>query len=419
MPLNAARVRSAFACLVGEWSLLLLQQPEYLAVGLVYDFGLQRGEVYLCGLLGVVSHAFTYYGERYAFVAGYACPRMAGAVHGEWLMKPQSFAYLLQMAVDEEEGVAVLPDGVAGGVFDYREHVGRACVGRVCLYDLLHAGFPLYGELAVGLFPAVEECVAFEVFLLQVGYVDKGHAACVEAEQEHVAGKALGCVVAAVHCLELLYGSQGDGALGGLLAGGGYAPEGFLVGDEPVFNGAVVDGAQVFHVEGYGVGREVALPQVAFVGFYQLGVYGVEVYVVAVGEAAEAVHGGAVCLAGAVLPLCAVACCHLCHVAEEGVPGGVLVVLGYDGVDAAGGTGLCEALGYAFQAAGVVAHCSFYGAAVFGAGGRLGLGKCLVRGVPFVGHDGEWGGYVPCGFVVCDSVVEPAFFPLGGRRRKV
>ena len=137
---------------------------------------------------------------------------------------------------------------------------------------------------------AVGEEAVGQVGLLEVGHVDEGHAAGVEAEEEHVAGiveEGMGGEIELFHSGDVLYG---DGALNGTVDPGvDVAERVFLFGDA-FLDGAVVDGTEAAHVGGDGVHGYAAGLEVGLVFGYGVGVDVLDADVASVAETAETVE---------------------------------------------------------------------------------------------------------------------------------
>lgn len=222
-------------------------------------------------------------------VPGNAGPGMTCHIGGERHVEPQTGAQLLEAEVDLMGGAEILVAVVARDVADDGEQVGS--VGRVVLVDnVLHGALPPDGQELAGLVAVVGKETAAQVFLLQVGHVDKRHATGVEAEHEEVAGIVETGIETEVQVADAADDLQGDGTLDRAVDAGIDTAEGIALDCQAVFDGTVVDGAQVAHVVGRGVGTDALAAQVAFVGRHEVGVYLVQRHVDIVAETHEAVE---------------------------------------------------------------------------------------------------------------------------------
>ena len=228
---------------------------------------------------------------------------MAGHVHGERDGQLQGFANLLQVPVDAPDGGLVFHPAALPVGGEYGQQVGRVRMG-ILVHHLLHAAFPADAEQLAGLAPAVTEDAVLQVGLQQVGHVDEGHAAGVEAEEEHVAGIVTAGQVGQVQFLDLLEMAEGDRPLHRLSHAGVDAGERVVLLDGTPFHGPVVGGPQDAHVEGNGVHGHAVRFQVGFVCLQQFGSEVAYQDLTPVAETHEAVQGRAVGLARACLSQC-------------------------------------------------------------------------------------------------------------------
>ena len=126
-----------------EFSLPALgYRSEYLLVGTIHKGVLERLQIDACRAFGSMSHRFADRCHRYILALGDTGPRVACHVGGEFGGKPQLFAQLFQMMVDEVDLVLVLPRLVLSGTCDDGNQVGGTFV-FVFIGHLLHTGFPM------------------------------------------------------------------------------------------------------------------------------------------------------------------------------------------------------------------------------------------------------------------------------------
>jgi len=145
----------------------------------VYSVGIEGAEVDVCGALGVVAHALADDVDGYVERPCYAGPRVAGYVHGEWLLYAGFLSDGLQHDVDQPLAFAVLPSLAAVAALDDGQQV-VGIVRGVPVDDVLHLLFPAYGELLSGLSPPVGQYAVAQVAGFEVCHVDEGHASGVE-----------------------------------------------------------------------------------------------------------------------------------------------------------------------------------------------------------------------------------------------
>lgn len=165
-----------------DWS----YRTDYLAVGIVNNRGVERGEIDACGAFGVVTHCLADGGYGDVAALGDACPAMPGDVGCERNGASCHVADGAQVAVYQVDGVQVLPPLALARRCDYGQKVRRVGV-LVSVYNILHGLFPLDVEPLAGLLTAVGKHAVAEVGFLQAGHIDKWHTARVEAEHEEVA----------------------------------------------------------------------------------------------------------------------------------------------------------------------------------------------------------------------------------------
>ena len=172
---------------------LLCYGIEYLLDGTVDKGVLERLQIDACCAFCGVTNRFADGCHRHVLTLGDACPRVACHVGGEFGGKPQLFAQLFQMMVDEVDLVLVLPRLVLSGTCDDGNQVGGTFV-FVFINQPLHTGFPTDSDALTWLLSSIGEEIALQVAFLQVGNVGQRHAAGIEAEQEDVTGKRNGGV---------------------------------------------------------------------------------------------------------------------------------------------------------------------------------------------------------------------------------
>ena len=299
----------------------LQERFQYFAVCSVDGDGVQRGEVDACGVLGVVSHAFADDGQWYVFASGDACPGVSADVHGEGYGQAQTVADGLQMAVDAVCGIDVLAARLHfAGRTDDGQQVGRMGV-VVAMDDFLHTFFPLDEELLTGFASAIRQHASAEVFLPQIGDVDKRHAAGVEGEEEHVAGKGECGRVGEVHLPDAPDGLERNGSLHGLVHTGIDVPEGVALHGQVLLYCAVVDGSEYSHVERSGVGPHAVAPQIGLVGLHHVGIHLVKCQVAPLAKASETAERGCIRLRSALLAQGFQLCYNLLHEGKEMVCG--------------------------------------------------------------------------------------------------
>ena len=103
--------------------LVRLYRRQYQGVGFVDGGGVEAGEIYLCGGLGVVSHAFAYDAEGDAFAFGRRSPAMARHVECQGDGDSCHLRYGFQAAVDVVAGIAVSVAFVRAGITDYKQQI--------------------------------------------------------------------------------------------------------------------------------------------------------------------------------------------------------------------------------------------------------------------------------------------------------
>ena len=246
---------------------------EYdLPVCLIDGRVVERGEIDARGALAVVPHRFADDGQRHVAALGYARPAVARDVGAERDGRFDAAADDLEARVDEVDGVEVLPSPPAARRRDDGQQIGRAGRG-VAVDDVLHGLLPLDEQLLVGLLPAIGEDAVAQVLLLEVGHVDERHPPRVEAEHEEVAGLPQRRLRRQVECLDAADDDGRDGTLGSPAYAGVDVAERCAVGGQPALHGAVVDGTQVAHIKGRGVGDHPCPPQVGLVGCHHPAVH--------------------------------------------------------------------------------------------------------------------------------------------------
>ena len=226
-------------------------------------------------------------------VPGDAGPGMTCHIGGERHVEPQTGAQLLEADVDLMGGAEILVAVVARDVADDGEQVGS--VGRVVLVDnVLHGALPPDGQELAGLVAVVGKETAAQVFLLQVGHVDKRHATGVEAEHEEVAGIVETGIETEVQVADAADDLQGNGTLDRAAHSGVDIPERIARRDQTELRRTVIGRPENPHVERCRVGEQPAGFQVGLIGHHHCRVklsYG---DVTPVAEFPETVQGGSV-----------------------------------------------------------------------------------------------------------------------------
>ena len=134
-----------------------------------------------------MAHALAYDGEGDVAVACGAGPGVACDVHGEVVLESDERHDFFQFGVDEVLRALVLRAFVGCCIADDGQEVGGWRCWVLVDYGL-HVFLPPHEHALSGLLAAVCEEAVGQVGFLEVGHVDEGHATCVEAEEEHVAG---------------------------------------------------------------------------------------------------------------------------------------------------------------------------------------------------------------------------------------
>ncbi len=328
------------------------QVTENLFIGTVYLRGVYLREVDAGGLLAVVAQSLADDRGGDVLAAGDAGPGVTRHIHGERMGQLEPLGEGGQMVVD-----AVLRPFVVASLparrLDDGQQEGGALRGIAVDY-LLHLALPLDGKLLTGLLPLVDEIAAAEVGRGEIGHVDERHAPGVEAEHEHVAGESQLGAVSEVETLQAAYLAQADGTLDGLVDAHIDMAEGVAVGDELLLDGVVVDGAEVAQIERAGVFGDADAPQVSLVELHEVGVDGVELHVMTVAEAQEAVQCGEEAFGRAVAPEAPEDGNALLHeVLQGGICGGLLIGADHIVGSKAVGSGV-QAFGHAAKALEVV-----------------------------------------------------------------
>ena len=188
---------------------------------------------------------------------------MAHDIHGERNGQAGHAPDGLQVAVDTHELVAVLPAPCIARLADEGEQIGR--VGGVPGDDGGHLGLHLDHQGLSRLLAPIDDVAVYHVALAQVGHVYETHAAGVETEEGHVAGKTecgTGLERQLPDAPDVVYA---DGALGGLVYPGVDLAKGLVVGGQPLLYGGVVGRAQVAHIERGGVAEQSPPPEIGLV----------------------------------------------------------------------------------------------------------------------------------------------------------
>ena len=145
-------------------------RSEYLLVGIVNKGVLERLQIDACRAFSGMSHRFADSCHRYILALGDTGPRVACHVGGKFGGKPQLFAQLFQMMVDEVDLVLLLPRLVLSGTCDDGNQVGGTFV-FVFIGHLLHTFLPTDINALPCFLTAVGEVIALQVTFLQVGNV--------------------------------------------------------------------------------------------------------------------------------------------------------------------------------------------------------------------------------------------------------
>lgn len=246
----------------------LSYRTDYLAVGIVNNGGVERGEIDASGAFGIVPHCLA--DGRYGDVAalGNACPAMTGDVGGKRNGASGHTADDAKVAVYQVNGVQILPTLAIAGRRYYRQKVRRAGV-LVSVDDVLHGLFPFDVKPLAGLFAAVGKHAVAEVGFLQVSHVDKRHTARVKTEHEQVTRKLQRMVKRKVEALYSADYLHCHGALDGLAYARIYVLERRAVAGQSLLHGAVVYCPEVAHVERRGVGHKALFTKPCLVFPYQ------------------------------------------------------------------------------------------------------------------------------------------------------
>lgn len=279
----------------------LSYRTDYLAVGIVNNGGVERGEIDASGAFRVVPHCFADGGYGDVAALGDACPAMTGDVGGKRNGASCHTADDAQVAVYQVDGVQILPPLALAGRGDYWQKVRREGV-LVSVGDVLHWLFPLDVKPLAGLFAAVGKHAVAEVGFLQVGHVDKRHTARVKTEHEQVTRKLQRMVKRKVEALYSADYLHGHGALDGLADTRIYVLERRAVVGQSLLHGAVVNCPKVAHIERRGVRHKALLVQPCLVFPYQFRADFIETQVAAPDtEAHQAIDSRGVCFGKAFL----------------------------------------------------------------------------------------------------------------------
>lgn len=138
---------------------------------------------------------------------------MAGPVHTETLRNIRLGSHDLQQFIHAVLDIPILvPFCTVSGMDNGQQIMG---LRHMQAYYFLHGGLPSDRDVLSCLFTLVMKDAIAQVCLFQIGHIDKSHPTGVEAEKEHVAGKAFTCIAEA-DMFDTFDFIDGQGALVGL-----------------------------------------------------------------------------------------------------------------------------------------------------------------------------------------------------------
>ena len=248
---------------------------------------------------------------------GCRCPTVANDVGSQFSREMQTHAEVFQVAIEDRQTVFVLRMGRrAGG--EYREKVGaRGCRRGIFADDLPHPGGDFHADLDSGLATVIDQLFAPDIVARQIRHIDKGHAACQETEDEHIAHQTERRTREGER-LKPLDDVLTYPALDGALYSGIDLAEGMGLLGQALRHAAIVYGTEGTQVTGDGIEAYAAALEPVFIIGQQGGGDGTEGKVAHGTEGAKGTKGGGIIARGAVTA----GGCHAAdfgrHVMEKG-----------------------------------------------------------------------------------------------------
>ena len=225
---------------------------------------------------------------------------MTGDVGCEVLRTAGQKGELLELTVVIAHSAAVLAIGLhgTGPGLDDGKHVVATGNG-IATDDFTHSALKLDADATAGLVTAVDEVSVMNLRLGEIGHIDKGHAACQETEDEHIAhqterGTRKG------ECLKPLNDVLTYPALDGALYSGIDLAEGMGLLGQALRHAAIVYGTEGTQVTGDGIEAYAAALEPVFIIGQQGGGDGTEGKVAHGTESAKGTKGGGIIARGAV-----------------------------------------------------------------------------------------------------------------------
>ena len=198
---------------------------------------------------------------------------MSCTIHRQRLLQSQPATYLLQVPVDAQQSILVLPSRVVVPLTNNTKQVRRRNIGTISLQNTLHTRLPMYTQLLVGLPTTIQQHIATQIFLLQESNINKRHTTCIETKHKHIASKQSRRMLIAVNQLQPLDNRQRNSPLGSPLNRSRHPPERSPIRHQLIIHSPVISRPQMLQIERDRIGRQPHTLKVTFIPLHKFTIH--------------------------------------------------------------------------------------------------------------------------------------------------